>query len=79
MRTSVQRWGNSLAVRIPSALAEETDLHEGAEVNIAARRGKLVVTRSSQRFTLSDLLAGITDENMHDEVSTGEHVGKEVW
>ena len=79
MRTRVQRWGNSLAVRIPSALAEESDLHEGADVNIAARRGKLVVTRSPQRFKLSDLLAGITDENMPDEISTGKHVGKEIW
>lgn len=79
MRTHVQRWGNSLALRIPGALAAETDLQEGAEVEVAARRGKLVVARSTPRFKLADLLAGITEENIHGEVSTGEPSGKEVW
>jgi antitoxin MazE len=79
MRTRVQRWGNSLALRIPSALAEETDLHEGTEVEVAARQGKLVITRPTHRFRLSDLLAGITNDNIHAEVSSGGPRGKEVW
>lgn len=79
MRTHVQRWGNSLALRIPSALAEETDLEEGAEVTVAARRGKLIVARSSRRFTLEELLEGITEDNLHTEIEAGLPVGKEVW
>ena len=79
MRTRIQRWGNSLALRIPSALAEETELQEGAEVDVAVRRGKLVVARSTHRVSLSDLLDGITTDNLHGEVSTGEPEGKEVW
>lgn len=79
MRTRVQRWGNSLALRIPSALAEETNLEEGAEVEIAARQGKLVVARSTRKVRLEDLLAGITEDNLHSEVWTGGPAGKAVW
>lgn len=79
MRTRIQRWGNSLALRIPSALAKETNLQEGTEVEIAARRGKVVIARPAYRFRLSDLLAGIREDNMHAEVPSGEPRGKEVW
>ena len=79
MRARVQRWGNSLALRIPSALAQETELQEGAEVDLAVRRGKLVVERSRRRFDLAEMLAGITEKNIHREAWTGEPEGKEVW
>jgi antitoxin MazE len=79
MHTRVQRWGNSLALRIPSALAEETDLQEGSLVDLAVRRGKLVVERSTRRFALADLLAGITKDNLHAEAWSEEPEGKEVW
>jgi antitoxin MazE len=79
MHARVQRWGNSLALRIPSALAEETELHDGAEVEVVVRRGKLVVERSTRRFRLPDLLDGITKENLHTEAWPGEPEGKEVW
>ncbi len=79
MRACVQRWGNSLALRIPSALAQETDLREGAEVDLAVRRGKLVVARSAHRYRLADLLAGITKDNIHAEAWGGAPEGNEVW
>jgi antitoxin MazE len=79
MRTRVQRWGNSLALRIPGALAEETDLQEGSEVDVAVRRGKLVVERSTHRVRLAELLVGITKDNIHTEAWNDEPRGKEVW
>lgn len=79
MRARVRRWGNSLALRIPSALAEEAELQEGVEVDLAVHRGKLVVERSARRVSLSDLLDWITKDNVHAEVGTGEPEGKEVW
>lgn len=78
MRTRVQRWGNSLALRISSALAKEIDLQEGTEVEVAARQGKLVIARPTDRFRFSDLLAGITNDNIHTEMPSGEPRGKEV-
>jgi antitoxin MazE len=79
MHARVQRWGNSLALRIPSALAEETELHEGTEVDLAVRRGKLVVERATRRLRLADLLDGITKDNLHAEAWTGGPEGNEVW
>lgn len=80
MKTAVQRWGNSLALRIPKAYAEETKLRDGSQVELILRSGALVVrpVRRS-RHSLADLLKQITPSNRHDEVATGKPVGQEVW
>ena len=80
MTTRVQKWGNSLAVRIPRALAEDARLAQGAEVTLSTADGRLtmeVVRR--ERISLAGLVAGITPENIHAEVDTGAPVGREVW
>lgn len=79
MRSRVQKWGNSLALRIPSSLAEATDLAEGSEVELEVRKGKLIVERADQKFTLDGLLSGVSSANLHEEVSSGERKGKETW
>jgi antitoxin MazE len=80
MKTRIQKWGNSLALRIPKSFAVETGLDQDVLVDVALVDGKLIVTplqRSS--LTLEQLLAGVTDENRHAEYDTGEAVGNEVW
>ena len=80
MRTSVQKWGNSLAIRIPKPLAEETRLEQGVQVDLTAERGRLVaVPLRPPRYTLDRLLAGITPRNRHKEIPTGHPVGREPW
>ena len=79
MQSKVQRWGNSLAVRIPKTFASDIGLAEDSPVEISIASGELVITPAKPRFTLERLLAGITDENRHDAVETGEAVGDEVW
>ena len=80
MRTKVQRWGNSLAVRIPKAFAEDMGLEEDTPVEIGVVEGDLVVSPPPARaFTLARLLAGVTEDNRHHEVETGPAVGGEVW
>ncbi|MGE0501467.1 MAG: AbrB/MazE/SpoVT family DNA-binding domain-containing protein [Rhizobiaceae bacterium] len=80
MFASVARWGNSLALRIPSAFARELDVKEGAAVEISVAGGALVVrpVEDSPVYDLDDLLSRITDGNRHGEVATGEAVGNEV-
>ncbi|MHB1306102.1 MAG: AbrB/MazE/SpoVT family DNA-binding domain-containing protein [Limisphaerales bacterium] len=80
MMTSIQRWGNSLAIRIPRAFAAETRLRDGSQVELSLKGGALVVrpVRRS-KLVLSDLLEKVTPSNRHDEVSTGDSVGQEVW
>lgn len=79
MRTRVQKWGNSLAVRIPKPFAEETRLVENAEVEISIRGARLIVEAVEPAVTLRSLLDQVTRENLHGEVTTGKRVGKEVW
>jgi antitoxin MazE len=80
MKTRVQKWGNSLALRIPKSFAEEAGLHADAAVELSLVNGRLVVQPiRPQPLTLEELLRGITDDNLPGEWETGPAVGKEVW
>ena len=79
MKTTVQKWGNSLAVRIPRPFAEEIHLEENTPVDLTIRSGKLIIVPAEPTITLESLVEQITDENRHDEIETGKRVGNEVW
>jgi len=80
MKTRVQKWGNSLALRIPKSFAAEAGLHADAAVELSLVEGALVVQPIPQQpLTLDQLLRDVTDENLPDEWDTGPAVGKEVW
>jgi antitoxin MazE len=80
MRIRIQKWGNSLALRIPRSFAAETALGQGAEVDLTLEEGRLVVTPIERpEYRLDEMLARITPENLHDEVDTGGAVGGEAW
>jgi antitoxin MazE len=80
MRSHVQKWGNSLALRIPKNFAAEAGLEKESAVEISLEAGKVVVTPVAKpKFTLEKLLAGVTRENLHHEVETGPASGNEIW
>lgn len=80
MKTRVQKWGNSLALRIPKSFAAEAGLRENAPVAISLADGNLIVQPlPPEPPTLDELLRGVTDENLHGEWDTGPAVGREVW
>jgi antitoxin MazE len=80
MKTRVQKWGNSLAVRIPKAFAEEAGLDDGSPVDISQTDGTLVVNPiREKRPTLAQLLDRVNDGNIHSEQDTGRRTGREVW
>ena len=80
MVTRIQKWGNSLALRIPSAFAPEIGLEQGASVEVSLRRGKVIIEPAEgPALTLEELLEGVTEANLHREVDTGPAVGKEAW
>jgi len=80
MRTKVQKWGNSLALRIPKPYAEEVGLRPDTPVEVSLQQGKLVVSRAEVfAFSLQELLQGITPQKLHREVDTGTAVGNEAW
>ena len=79
MQTKVQKWGNSLGVRIPLGLAEEVGLAAGTEVSLSARDGELVLKPSvPSRLRLADLLADITSDNIRASIDTGDAVGADA-
>ena len=80
MRRRVQKWGNSLGIRIPKGLAVETGLVPGSQVELSVDEGRLVVEPVAvASYALEELLAGITEGNRHDGVELGPAVGNEVW
>jgi antitoxin MazE len=79
MKTSVQKWGNSLALRIPKAYAAGADLVPGAEVELSLHEGALVVTPVRRRVhSLKNLLRQIKPGNLHAAVDSGGPVGNEA-
>jgi antitoxin MazE len=80
MQTKIQRWGNSLGLRIPRSFAEEAGVEAGSEVDLSVHDGDLVVRVVKRRtYRLSALLEKVTAKNLHGEVDTGESIGREVW
>ena len=84
MKTAFHKWGNSLALRVPKPLADEIGASEGKTAEIAVRDGKLVIEivkpkRRRRRYTLAELVEGMTPENYHRETEWGAPVGNEIW
>jgi len=80
MEARVQKWGHSLALRIPSAFAKHARIQPGSRVDVSEVSGKLVITLlEPDEPTLEMLLAGVTPENLHQEIATGKAVGNEAW
>ncbi|MFM9904062.1 MAG: AbrB/MazE/SpoVT family DNA-binding domain-containing protein [Pyrinomonadaceae bacterium] len=80
MKVQIQKWGNSLALRIPKSFAVESNVTRGSTVEVSMNNGTIVVTPvEDSKYTLEDLVDGITDENRHDEIEWGRPVGNEVW
>ncbi len=80
MKTRVQKWGNSLALRIPKSFANEVGLQRETSVEVSLSDGSLVITPVTKpKPTLKQLLTGVTKENLHHEVDTGSAVGNETW
>lgn len=80
MKVQVQKWGNSLALRIPKSCAVESSIEQGTLVDVSVVEGKLVVAPAmDKKYSLKELLDGVTKRNIHSEIDTGPSVGKESW
>ena len=79
MRTRVQKWGNSLAVRIPKPFAEGAGLRPSSEVEVSLEKGEVRLSPVRPRWKLRQLLSKVTKRNLHTEVDSGLAVGREAW
>ena len=79
-----RKWGNSLAVRIPKALADAVKVSDGKRAEIKVENGSLVLRPivkpgRKPRYTLDELLNGMTRDNVPQEVDWGLQRGNEAW
>lgn len=78
--SSVKKWGNSLAIRIPNVVIQDLGLSENSNIQIVSNGVSATIQPSKhKKVTLDELVAAITPENRHEEVDWGKPVGKEVW
>lgn len=79
MRTNIQRWGNSLGVRIPKPFALQVALEENSEVDISVDGDRIILSVAKKEWRLDELLAGMTGANLHKETGWGRRKGGEAW
>ncbi|WGV24526.1 AbrB/MazE/SpoVT family DNA-binding domain-containing protein [Halotia branconii] len=80
MTAVVAKWGNSLAIRIPKLIAEQAQITEGISIDFSVEGNSIIITpQKIRRYTLDELLEGMTPENFHSEFETGNIVGNEDW
>lgn len=80
MKTRIQKWGDSLVLRIPKSFVDKIGLQQEMIVDVSLNDGILIISPMSKlKFTLDQLLAKINEENLHQEIDTGNTVGNETW
>ncbi len=80
-QTKVSQWGNSRAIRLPQALVNELSIERGVDVELEIESDgfKVKIPSMPKKFTLDELLAGVTSNNLHGETDWGKTQGKEAW
>jgi antitoxin MazE len=78
MEVQVARWGNSLGLRIPKEVARRAGLREGARVDVEAEGDRIIISPTRPRYVLTDLLKGMTPEEMRQAFDWGPDKGREI-
>ena len=79
MNVIVNKWGNSLAVRIPKNIADLFKIHDGTKLEMRLSKGlhpRIILERTAP--TLDDLLELVTPENQYTLVDWGKAEGNEL-
>jgi antitoxin MazE len=80
LRARIQKWGNSLALRIPKSFAAHSNIEQGSVVDLSLDNGRIIVEPANDKeYSFERLLAGVTWKNLHSEINFGKPVGKELW
>ncbi len=77
--STVAKWGNSLAIRIPKNIADKINLKEGTAISIDVSDNNIIIAPKKPTYTLEELLAGAKSEDFDGEYDWGEPVGGEIW
>lgn len=77
MQSHVQKWGNSLGIRIPMHLAKQLHLHSGSPVKIEVMDGQIII--QTPQYNLEIMLKEITKKNQHHQLLDDKQIGNEEW
>jgi antitoxin MazE len=79
MKSTIKKWGNSAAVRIPASVMQASNLVLDEMADVREEAGRIIIVPVRRVYELDDLLNGITSKNQHATVDFGPPSGKEVW
>ena len=79
MKTKIQKWGNSLGVRLPKSITEQKSLKAGLSVSVLIQNNQIVIEPIVEEMSLSSMMASVTPKNLHKETEWSEARGNEVW
>jgi antitoxin component of MazEF toxin-antitoxin module len=79
MSQAIVKWGNSLAFRIPAAIARQMEIKEGAQVEFRVEGKRLVIERALElpKFSHQQLVKALR-KSRAELVDLGRPRGKEV-
>ena len=79
MKVKIQKWGHSLAIRIPSSYAKDAGITEGTVADVRVLNDSIIVKPMKKEYKLDDLILGIKRSNLHNEADSGASTGNESW
>ncbi len=80
MESVIRKWGNSPALRLSTSLMKEAHLSVDQKVSVTVQRNKLIIEPLvAPEYRIEDLVAGLSESNLHTETDFGTPMGKEVW
>jgi antitoxin MazE len=79
MKTKIQKWGNSLGVRLPKNITEQKSLRAGLSVSVILKNDQIVIEPDTIETSLDSLLSKISPANCHDESDWSAAQGNEIW
>ena len=77
--TTIQKWGNSQAVRIPKSILEKAKLQESDQVELRVQEGNVIIIPVGKRKSLAERIAEYEGDYVCQEWDTEKPVGKEIW
>lgn len=80
MEAVIKKWGNSLGLRFPKAIAEHLNINDGSLLELRIEKDHIkILPLKKSKLKLDDLLLLVNKNNIHHEVDTGNPIGNEAW
>jgi antitoxin MazE len=79
MHVALQKWGNSLALRIPAGFVRQIKVRQGDPLRLSLSNNKLTIQAAKPLYRAKDLIRSIKTNQIHQETDWGDRRGNEVW